>query len=162
MSCSTLLYLCDELRSGIEKQNTIMRRAVSTEKRVVLTLCFLATGADYRTIGHLLDVHVCIEAFLGFLLGLCGGDSTSLILCGIKSLCTKSAKGSPASTSPSVSRSRSSMAIYRWVTLARCNYVACANERARVRHVLINFNFMYLSCASEIQIRRLWSYNFNM
>ena len=63
MSRSTFLYLCDELRSGIEKQNTIMRRAVSTEKRVALTLWFLATGADYRTVGHLFGVSkstVCV------------------------------------------------------------------------------------------------------
>ena len=45
-------YLCDELQSGIEKQYIIIRRAVSTEERVALRLWFLATGADYRTIGH--------------------------------------------------------------------------------------------------------------
>jgi hypothetical protein len=55
MSRSTFLYHCDVLWSGIEKQNTIMRRAVSTEKRVALTW-FLATGADYRTIAHLFGV----------------------------------------------------------------------------------------------------------
>ena len=63
MSRTTFLYLCDELRSGIEKQNTVMRRAVSTEKRVAITLWFLATGADYRTIGHLFGVSkstVCV------------------------------------------------------------------------------------------------------
>ena len=56
MSQQTFLYLCDELRSSIEKSNTVMRRAVPTEMRVALTLWFLATGADYRTIGHLFGV----------------------------------------------------------------------------------------------------------
>ena len=30
-----------------------MRKVVSTEKSVAQTIWFLATGADYRTIGHL-------------------------------------------------------------------------------------------------------------
>ena len=63
MSHSTFMYLCDKLQSGIEKQNTIMRRAISTEKRVAIMLWFLATGTDYRTIGHLLGVSkstVCV------------------------------------------------------------------------------------------------------
>ena len=33
-----------------------MRRAVSVERRVALTLWFLATNSDYRTIGHLFGV----------------------------------------------------------------------------------------------------------
>ena len=63
MSLSTFNYLCSELCSAIEKQDTNMRKAVSTEKRVALTLWFLATGADYRTIGHPFGVSkstVCI------------------------------------------------------------------------------------------------------
>ena len=63
MSQSTFNYVCDELRSTIEKQDTIMRKAVSTEKRVAIALWFLATGADYRTIGHLFNVSkstVCV------------------------------------------------------------------------------------------------------
>ena len=53
--CMTFLYLC-ELWSSIERQNTVVRRAISVEKRVAITLWFLATGADYRTIGHLFGV----------------------------------------------------------------------------------------------------------
>ena len=63
MSQSTFNYVCDKLRSTIEKQDTIMRKAVSTEKRVAIALWFLATGADYRTIGHLFSVSkstVCV------------------------------------------------------------------------------------------------------
>ena len=52
MSQCTFMYLCDEFWSSIEKRDTEMRRAVPTDKRVALTLWFLATGADYRTISH--------------------------------------------------------------------------------------------------------------
>ena len=38
------------------KDRTVMRRAVSVEKHVAITLWFLATGADYKTIGHLFGV----------------------------------------------------------------------------------------------------------
>ena len=55
----TFLYLCNE----ITKKDTEMRPAISVEKRVALTLWFLATNADYRTIGHLFGVSkasVCV------------------------------------------------------------------------------------------------------
>ena len=53
MSQCTFTYLCNELRSSIEKRYTEMRKAVPSDMCVALTLCFLATGADYRTISHL-------------------------------------------------------------------------------------------------------------
>ena len=56
MSRSTFQYLCDELRSMIEREDTRLRKAVPTDKRVALTLWFFATGADYRTIAHLFGV----------------------------------------------------------------------------------------------------------
>ena len=56
MSTSTFQYLCNELRSTIERQDTKLRKAEPTDKRVALTLWFLATGADYRTIAHLFGV----------------------------------------------------------------------------------------------------------
>ena len=56
MSHQTFLYLCNKLRSSIERTDTVMRRAVSVERRVALTLWFLATNSDYRTIGHLFGV----------------------------------------------------------------------------------------------------------
>ena len=56
MSQCTFMYLCDELRSSIEKSDTDMRRAVPTDMRVAITLWFLATGVDYRTISHLFGV----------------------------------------------------------------------------------------------------------
>ena len=63
MSQSTFDYLCNELRSAIERSDTVMRNAISTERRVAITFWFLATGADYRTIGHLFGVSkstVCV------------------------------------------------------------------------------------------------------
>ena len=63
MSQATFVYVCDELRSTIEKADTDMRKAIPVEKRVALTLWYLATNADYRTIGHLFGVSkptVCV------------------------------------------------------------------------------------------------------
>ncbi len=63
ISHDTFAYLCSKLRSAMERNDTIMRKAVSVEKRVVLTLWFLSTGSDYRTIGHLFGVSkatVCV------------------------------------------------------------------------------------------------------
>ena len=65
VSQATFTYLCSELRSTIEKTDTEMRAAVPVEQRVALTLWFLATNADYRTIGHLFGVSkptVCVIA----------------------------------------------------------------------------------------------------
>ena len=56
VSHATFQYLCTKLSPHIGKVDTIMRRAIAVEKRVALTLWFLATGADYRTIGHLFGV----------------------------------------------------------------------------------------------------------
>ena len=63
MSQSTFVYLCDELRSSIEKNDAVMRKAVPTDMRVAIILWFLATGSDYRTIGHLFGMSkstVCV------------------------------------------------------------------------------------------------------
>ena len=56
MSHSTFAYLCSELRSSIERKDTLMRKAIPTDVRVAMAIWFLATGADYRTIGHLFGV----------------------------------------------------------------------------------------------------------
>ena len=63
MSKATFVYVCDELRSSVEKTDTSMRQAIPVEQRVALTLWFLSTGADFRTIGHLFGVSksaVCV------------------------------------------------------------------------------------------------------
>jgi len=52
----TFQYICTKLSPFVGKRDTIMRNAIPVEKRVALMLWFLATGADYRTIGHLFGV----------------------------------------------------------------------------------------------------------
>ena len=56
MSHSIFAYLCSELWSSIERKDTLMRKAIPTDVRVAMAIWFLATGADYRTIGHLFGV----------------------------------------------------------------------------------------------------------
>ncbi len=63
MSQATFLYVCNEIRPVVEKEDTVMRSAIPVEQRVALTLWFLATNSDYRTIGHLFGVSkhtVCV------------------------------------------------------------------------------------------------------
>ena len=63
MSRQTFMYICNELRVCIEKKDTTMRDSIRTEQRVAITLWYLSTGADFRTIGHLFGVAkstVCI------------------------------------------------------------------------------------------------------
>ena len=63
MSQATFNYLCNELRSTIQKTDTHLRKAVSVEQRVAITLWYLGTNSDYRTIGHLFGVSkatVCV------------------------------------------------------------------------------------------------------
>ena len=55
MSKNTFNYLCEKL-SCVAKSDTVMRRAIPVEKQVAMTLWFMVTGADYRTIGHLFGV----------------------------------------------------------------------------------------------------------
>ena len=58
-----MLHLCNEIRSAIERQDMKMRKCIPTKQRVTLTLWYLATNADYRTIGHLFGVSkstVCV------------------------------------------------------------------------------------------------------
>ena len=77
MSHQTLLYLCNELRSSIERTDTVMRRAVSVERRVALTLWFLATNSDYRTIGHLFGVSKATVYMFGYKGCVCGHHQCS-------------------------------------------------------------------------------------
>lgn len=56
VSKETFYYLCEKLRSAIERQDTRMRRAICVEQRVAITLWCLATCIEYRSIGHLFGV----------------------------------------------------------------------------------------------------------
>ena len=56
MQKSTFMYICNLLRPHIQKKDTIMRCAITVEKRVAVTLWRLATNVEYRTIGHLFGI----------------------------------------------------------------------------------------------------------
>ncbi len=56
VSKSTFDVLCQKLSRAISKEEMVMRNSILVKKRIALTLCFLATGAEYRTIGHLFGV----------------------------------------------------------------------------------------------------------
>lgn len=49
----TFERLCDRLAPRIVRQDTPLRRPVPVEKRVAVTLWWLATGSGYRTVAHL-------------------------------------------------------------------------------------------------------------
>ena len=56
MSHQTFLYICNQLSSHIQRKATVMRTPISVEQRVAVTLWYLATGTDYRTISHLFGI----------------------------------------------------------------------------------------------------------
>lgn len=56
MTRATFTYLCSKLKFSLERKDTVMRKAIAVEKRLGIALWFLATGTDYRTIGHLFGV----------------------------------------------------------------------------------------------------------
>lgn len=56
MSEATFNYICAELCNEIERNDTVMRNSIPVNVRVAITLWFLATNADYRTIGHLFGI----------------------------------------------------------------------------------------------------------
>ena len=56
MSQATFNYICTELQQEIERNDTVMRNSIPVQVRVAITVWFLATNADYRTIGHLFDI----------------------------------------------------------------------------------------------------------
>ena len=48
--------LCNHLQKHIGRKDTRLRPAICVEKRVAITLWWLATNCEYRTIGHLFGV----------------------------------------------------------------------------------------------------------
>lgn len=56
VSHTTFIYICNKIRSEIQKDDTVMRKACTVEKRVGVTLWFLSSGSDFRTIGHLFGI----------------------------------------------------------------------------------------------------------
>lgn len=56
MSKDTFLFICDHLRASISKKDTRMRKCITVECRVAVTLWTLATPCEYRTVGHLFGI----------------------------------------------------------------------------------------------------------
>ena len=52
----TYQHLCFQLRPLIERKDTKLRRAITVEHRVAITLWCLATPCEYRTISHLFGI----------------------------------------------------------------------------------------------------------
>ena len=52
----TFMYMCNEFRARLTKENTRMRRAVSVEKRVAVALWRPATNCECRAIAHLFGI----------------------------------------------------------------------------------------------------------
>ncbi|XP_077057586.1 uncharacterized protein LOC143710531 [Siphateles boraxobius] len=68
MSEETFIYLYNKLRPVMERQDTSFRKCVPLKKRVAIALWKLATGSEYRTVGHLFGVSVttvcrCVQEF---------------------------------------------------------------------------------------------------
>ena len=71
MTHTTFNFLCGELKDHLIGKDTVMRKAIPVEKKVALTLWFLATGSDYRSVGHIFGVsrstvfitviHTCLQ-----------------------------------------------------------------------------------------------------
>ena len=53
---ASLPFICDRLRPFLSKNATRMRRPVSVEKRVAITLWRMATNVEYRSIAHMFGV----------------------------------------------------------------------------------------------------------
>ena len=56
MSKETFDYLCNKLRDYIGKKSTNMRRPISVEERVAVTLWFLSTGSGFRSVAWLFGI----------------------------------------------------------------------------------------------------------
>lgn len=50
MSADQFDFLLDKIRPSISKQNTTMRKAISAETRLLITLRYLSTGDSYRSL----------------------------------------------------------------------------------------------------------------
>ena len=56
MSHDTFIYLCQRLSPALCRKDTAMRRPVTVEQRIAITLWCLATPSEYWTIAHLCGV----------------------------------------------------------------------------------------------------------
>ena len=63
MRKDTFMYICNQLKSTLNKADTPMKKAIPVEKRVAVALWRLSTNVEYRTIGHLFGISrstVCV------------------------------------------------------------------------------------------------------
>ena len=56
LSRQTFHFLMTEIEGEIARKDTNMRQAFSSRKRLAITLCYLGSTAEYRTIGNLFGV----------------------------------------------------------------------------------------------------------
>ena len=64
MSEHTFHILCSELRPHIQKMNTVLRDAVSVERRVAVAVWKLATNVEYRTLSNLFGLGLSTVAVI--------------------------------------------------------------------------------------------------
>ena len=57
MTKNTFMYICNDLRPFLTKENTRMRAAITVEKLVAVALWRLTTTSEYRTIGNLFGIY---------------------------------------------------------------------------------------------------------
>ncbi|XP_042629302.1 protein ANTAGONIST OF LIKE HETEROCHROMATIN PROTEIN 1-like [Cyprinus carpio] len=68
MSEETFIYLCNKLRPAMERRDANFRVCVPLKKRVAIALWKLATGSEYRSVGHLFGASIstvcrCVQEF---------------------------------------------------------------------------------------------------
>ena len=56
MSKETFLYICGKLAQALTRTDTLLRKCLSVERRVAVTLWCLATPTEYRTLAHLFGI----------------------------------------------------------------------------------------------------------
>ena len=52
------MYMLNEISKDINRKDTIMRKSIPTRRHLALTLYYLASTAEYRTLGNLFRVSV--------------------------------------------------------------------------------------------------------
>ena len=53
------MFLCQHLKGNIERNNTPLRDIISVPQHIGVTLWYLATCTEYRTIGYLFGTASC-------------------------------------------------------------------------------------------------------
>ncbi len=74
----TFIHLCNKLRPAMERWDTNFRVFVPLKKRIAIALWKLATGAEYRSVGHLFG-YVSITSVCRCVQEFCAAAETMLI-----------------------------------------------------------------------------------